>query len=161
METKKVKETVAPEEQAVKTESERMNEFLSNDKNREDATNQAIKLYSILTGQSTIEGHEDRVFTETEACKRTTLSHNQAKRLFQLWAMFGILEPLQGQSFKFHFLKVQQHELILRGIKAVAEVIRVDIARFYASLDSDKGLTDEQRKAYEKELKEAIKNALK
>lgn len=158
---KKVKETVESAQETVTIEQDNIAVFLKSDDNRKLVTEQAIKMYSILTHQSTIDGHEDKIFTETQVCQRTNLSHSKVKKLFQLWQLFGVVEQLPKQEFRFHFTKDKQHELILRGINEVAALLHTDILRLRASIEGDKELSDEQRATYENEIKSIIENILK
>ena len=63
---------------------ESLGEFLSNTSNRLQAEQNRTKLWMIVTGGAPVEQASTRIITETEVVKKTTLSHGQAKAMFNL-----------------------------------------------------------------------------
>ena len=164
------KEPKAPEEHAVKTEKEKMSEFLNNPFNRMQAEQNAARLYMMVTGETDLQNCDEKVITEMDVCKKTTLSHKQANNLFDVFQMFGIIEFVEPRKFKFIFSNERRMETILTGIGATLNILKTDILRFTAILESKKvgenkeeipEFTEEQIKAYKTRLRSMVKYALK
>ena len=164
------KEPKAPEEHAVKTEKEKMSEFLNNPFHRMQAEQNAARLYMMVTGETDLQNCDEKVITEMDVCKKTTLSHKQANNLFDVFQMFGIIEFVEPRKFKFIFSNERRMETILTGIGATLNILKTDILRFTAILESKKvgenkeeipEFTEEQIKAYKTRLNSMVEYALK
>lgn len=140
-----------------KTESQRLKEFIDNDLNRKEATNKAVQLFTILMGENaSLDAAKDKIFSETEVVKKTTLSHSKARQLFELFSTFGLIEFTDKLHFKLIFTPEHQHEIILKGMKALTDAVRIDMLRLQNSLSNDPGLTADKRKEIEKRMVDMI-----
>lgn len=164
------KERKAPEEHAVKTEHEKMSELLNNPFQRVYAEQQAARLYMMVTGETDLQKCDEKIITEMDVCKKTTLSHKQANNLFDVFQIFGIIEFTAPRTFKFIFSKERHLETILMGIGATLNILKTDIIRFMAVLEAKKvdenknetpEFTEDQIKAYKMRLRSMVKYALK
>ena len=164
------KEQKAPEEHAVKTEHEKMSELLNNPFQRVYAEQQAARLYMMVTGETDLQKCDEKVITEMDVCKKTTLSHKQANNLFDVFQMFGIIEFTAPRTFKFIFSNERRLETILMGIDATLNILKTDITRFTAVLEAKKvdenknetpDFTEDQIKAYKMRLRSMVEYALK
>lgn len=142
-------------------EAERMSQFLQSESNRQFAEQQGVRLYTIVTGQTDVAGSEDREITEIEVCHKTTLSHSQAHRLFDVLRAFGILEFTGVRKFKLHFSPERRHKTILAEVEAVTKILKSDVMRLRNSLLADETISAEKREEYEKAIKSAFDGALK
>lgn len=125
---------------------ESLGEFLSNTSNRLQAEQNRTKLWMIVTGGAPVEQASTRIITETEVVKKTTLSHGQAKAMFNLLRAFGLLRFTKGtHEFVLNFDKNDCHNTIETEVLSMAEVINNDILRFKNSIESDTSLSEEQK----------------
>ena len=125
---------------------ESLGEFLSNTSNRLQAEQNRTKLWMIVTGGTPVEQASTRIITEMEVVKKTTLSHGQAKAMFNLLRAFGLLRFTKGT-----------HEFVLN----MAEVMNNDILRFKNSIESDTSLSEEQKKQKYDEFKNSVCESLR
>lgn len=142
-------------------EAERMSQFLQSESNRQFAEQQGVRLYTIVTGQTDVAGSEDREITEIEVCHKTTLSHSQARRLFDVLRAFGILEFTGVRKFILHFSPERRHKTILAEVEAVAKILKSDVMRLRNSLSADETISAEKSEEYEIAIKSALEGALK
>lgn len=150
----------APETHAVKPES--LGEFLSNTSNRLQAEQNRTKLWMIVTGGAPVEQASTRIITETEVVKKTTLSHGQAKAMFNLLRAFGLLRFTKGtHEFVLNFDKNDCHKTIETEVLSMAEVMNNDILRFKNSIESDTSLSEEQKKQKYDEFKNSVCESLR
>lgn len=141
---------------------ESLGEFLSNTSNRLQAEQNRTKLWMIVTGGAPVEQASTRIITETEVVKKTTLSHNQAKAMFNLLRAFGLLRFTKGtHEFVLNFDKNDCHKTIETEIQIMVSVMNNDILRLKNSIDSDASLSEEQRKQKYDEFKNAIYESLR
>lgn len=141
---------------------ESLGEFLSNTSNRLQAEQNRTKLWMIVTGGAPVEEASTRIITETEVVKKTTLSHGQAKAMFNLLRAFGLLRFTKGtHEFVLNFDKNDCHKTIETEILSMVSVMNNDILRFKNSIDSDTSLSEEQRKQKYDEFKNAIYESLR
>ena len=141
---------------------ESLGEFLSNTSNRLQAEQNRTKLWMIVTGGAPVEQASTRIITETEVVKKTTLSHGQAKAMFNLLRAFGLLRFTKGtHEFVLNFDKNDCHNTIETEVLSMAEVINNDILRFKNSIESDTSLSEEQKKQKYDEFKNSVCESLR
>lgn len=141
---------------------ESLGEFLSNASNRLQAEQNRTKLWMIVTGGAPVEQASTRIITETEVVKKTTLSHNQAKAMFNLLRAFGLLRFTKGtHEFVLNFDKNDCHNTIETEVLSMAEVMNNDILRFKNSIESDTSLSEEQKKQKYDEFKNSVCESLR
>lgn len=136
--------------------------FLSNTSNRLQAEQNRTKLWMIITGGAPVEQASTRIITETEVVKKTTLSHGQAKAMFNLLRAFGLLRFTKGtHEFVLNFDKNDCHNTIETEALSMAEVMNNDILRFKNSIESDTSLSEEQKKQKYDEFKNSVCESLR
>lgn len=141
---------------------ESLGEFLSNTSNRLQAEQNRTKLWMIVTGGAPVEQASTRIITETEVVKKTTLSHGQAKAMFNLLRAFGLLRFTKGtHEFVLNFDKNDCHNTIETEVLSMAEVMNNDILRFKNSIESDTSLSEEQKKQKYGEFKNSVCESLR
>ena len=141
---------------------ESLGEFLSNTSNRLQAEQNRTKLWMIITGGAPVEQASTRIITETEVVKKTTLSHRQAKAMFNLLRAFGLLRFTKGtHEFVLNFDKNDCHNTIETEVLSMAEVMNNDILRFKNSIESDTSLSEEQKKQKYDEFKNSVCESLR
>lgn len=141
---------------------ESLGEFLSNTSNRLQAQQNRTKLWMIVTGGAPVEQASTRIITETEVVKKTTLSHGQAKAMFNLLRAFGLLRFTKGtHEFVLNFDKNDCHNTIEMEVLSMAEVMNNDILRFKNSIESDTSLSEEQKKQKYDEFKNSVCESLR
>lgn len=141
---------------------ESLGEFLSNTSNRLQAEQNRAKLWMIITGGAPVEQASTRIITETEVVKKTTLSHGQAKAMFNLLRAFGLLRFTKGtHEFVLNFDKNDCHNTIETEVLSMAEVMNNDILRFKNSIESDTSLSEEQKKQKYDEFKNSVCESLR
>ena len=141
---------------------ESLGEFLSNTSNRLQAEQNRTKLWMIITGGAPVEQASTRIITETEVVKKTTLSHGQAKAMFNLLRAFGLLRFTKGtHEFVLNFDKNDCHNTIETEVLSMAEVMKNDILRFKNSIESDTSLSEEQKKQKYDEFKNSVCESLR
>lgn len=142
-------------------EADRMQKFLQSESNRQFAEQQGVRLFTIVTGETDVAKSEEIEFTENEVCHKTTLSHSQARRLFDVLRAFGILEFTGVRKFKLHFSPERRHKTILAEIEAVSKILKSDIMRLRNSLSSEDSISVETSERYEQAIRAAVEEALK
>lgn len=141
---------------------ESLGEFLSNTSNRLQAEQNRTKLWMIITGGAPVEQASTRIITETEVVKKTTLSHGQAKAMFNLLRAFGLLRFTKGtHEFVLNFDKNDCHNTIETEVLSMAEVMNNDILRFKNSIESDTSLSEEQKKQKYDKFKNSVCESLR
>lgn len=141
---------------------ESLGEFLSNTSNRLQAEQNRTKLWMIVTGGAPVEQASTRIITETEVVKKTTLSHGQAKAMFNLLRAFGLLRFTKGtHEFVLNFDKNDCHKTIETEVLSMSEVMNNDILRFKNSIESDTSLSEEQKKQKYDEFKNSVCESLR
>lgn len=141
---------------------ESLGEFLSNTSNRLQAEQNRTKLWMIVTGGAPVEQASTRIITEMEVVKKTTLSHGQAKAMFNLLRAFGLLRFTKGtHEFVLNFDKNDCHNTIETEVLSMAEVMNNDILRFKNSIESDTSLSEEQKKQKYDEFKNSVCESLR
>lgn len=142
-------------------EADRMQRFLQSESNRQFAEQQGVRLFTIVTGETDVAKSEEIEITENEVCHKTTLSHSQAHRLFDILRAFGILEFTGIRKFKLHFSAERRHKTILTEVEAVSKILKSDIMRLRNSLSSEDSISVETREQYEQAIRTAVEEALK
>lgn len=141
---------------------ESLGEFLSNTSNSLQAEQNRTKLWMIITGGAPVEQASTRIITEMEVVKKTTLSHGQAKAMFNLLRAFGLLRFTKGtHEFVLNFDKNDCHNTIETEVLSMAEVMNNDILRFKNSIESDTSLSEEQKKQKYDEFKNSVCESLR
>jgi hypothetical protein len=142
-------------------EADRMQKFLQDESNRQFAEQQGVRLFTIVTGETDVAKSEEIEITENEVCHKTTLSHKQAHRLFDVLRAFGILEFTGIRKFKLHFSAERRHKTILAEVEAVSKILKSDIMRLRNSLSAEDSISVETREQYEQAIRAAVDEALK
>ena len=145
----------------IKTEKQKLQEFILNKENRKKAEEQGVKLFEMLTGGKPIEYSPTHCFTEMNVVKATNLSHKKAQKLFELLRIFGILEFTGKQEFMLHFEKNICREIISTEILSMSKILYSDLVRYKSILFSDEKLSEDERKKFENDLKKQILEQLK
>lgn len=144
-----------------KQETVGLGEFLNDTSNRLHAEDQSVKLWNILTKGQPIEDSGERIFTRTEVVKSTNLTHSQADKVFQLLKAFGMLRFTKGNhEFVLNFSKRKYHETIKTEVVAMGGILKNDILRYKASIDSDDELSKEQKEEMYRELLKVVNESI-
>ena len=153
----KVKGVDVPDAEAVTLEA-----FLADEGNRIVAQQQATKLWTVLMGDTAIENAENRTFSETEVVHSTNLSHKKANELFNLLRAFGLLEwvNLKKREFVLHFVPSFIYSAIRNDVMNMSKATSNEILRYKKAIESDKNITDEERKIKLAALKDSVLSSL-
>jgi len=136
-------------------------EYVADDKNREEARSQAIKLYELIARTKDLEKFSGCTWYKKQIVQKTTLTNSQADQVLQMLNAFGFVEFTKGTyEFEFRFSEKEMKE------KAVEEVGR-SIALFMQNITAFRGFvqgsvvfTDEEKKSFDINLKKTINVAL-
>ena len=142
-------------------EADRMQKFLQSESNRQFAEQQGVRLFTIVTGETDVAKSEEIEISENEVCHKTTLSHSQAHRLFDVLRAFGILEFTGVRKFKLHFSSERRHKTIFTEIEAVSKILKSDIMRLRNSLSVEDSTSVETYEQYEQAIRAVVEEALK
>lgn len=138
-----------------------ISKFVSSDSNRIKAVEKSVALYMMLTSGAPIEESETRKFTTTEVVKKTTLSHSEIASLLQLFRVFGIIEYTKGtHEFIIHFDAERQHQTIETEILSLCQSIKLDLFRYFTSIESDTSLSVEKRNKMVEEMRFKVDNTI-
>lgn len=144
-----------------KNNSRNLDEFLKNTSNILRAKQNRDKLWKILTGGISPESSKEVIFTETDVVKKTTMSHSQAKALFNLLRVFGLLRFVEGgHKFVLNFSKEDCLNSIRKDSMDVVESMNDNILRFKNNLYSDDELSDDDKEKKYNEFKNKIFGSL-
>ena len=135
MAKEKEEKVVAPEEHAVKTEQEKLKEMLRDEAQRTAAKTQATKVYMVMSGEQDLSNAGEKVFTETDICHCTNLSHKNARKFMDVLHLFGLIELQSNNKFKFHFEERDQIDVIMLGISSLVSILKTDMERFNARIE--------------------------
>lgn len=131
--------------------------FLNDTTNRLQSERNAVTLWAILTGNAPIEQADETVFTRTQVCKMTKLTHSKADNALNSLQIFGMLEYTKGNyEFRLVFDKKRCHATIHTDVMAMAKILNNDIMRYKASIEADNDLTKEQKDEMYRELQKTI-----
>ena len=153
----KVKGVDVPDAEAVTLEA-----FLADEGNRIIAQQQATKLWTVLMGDTAIENAENRTFSETEVVHNTNLSHKKANELFNLLRAFGLLEWVnhKKREFVLHFVPSFIYSAIRNDVINMSKATNNEILRYKKAIESDKNISDEERKIKLAALKDSVLSSL-
>lgn len=135
--------------------------FVKSKENREEAYNQAVKLYNILTRGANIENAGQFEFTSTQAVHETTLSHNKFQHIFEVWELFNFVKRTEKNRFRFTFNKNDQRQAIQNGVFSLVRAMVSDITRYNANIDADDTMSDEEKKETKRIMIDKILEELK
>ncbi len=135
--------------------------FVGSKENRNEAYNQAVKLYNILTRGANIENAGQFEFTSTQAVHETTLSHSKFQRIFEVWELFNFVKRTEKNRFRFTFNKNDQRQAIHNGVFSLVRAIVSDVTRYNANIDADDTMSDEEKKETKKIMIDKILEELK
>ena len=139
--------TEKPSEQAPTASQEQsMNDFIRNEENRRTAYAHALNLWKIVTKNSPIENSSSIVISETEVCRKTTLSHSKARKLFDVLRAFGYLRNIDKLNFNLIFNPEEQRRVVEIEATALAVSLSDEINRYKAILEYDTSLNKVERK---------------
>lgn len=123
-----------------------LSNFLSDATNRIQSERNAKQVWLILAGSTPIEQAEHTIFTRTQLCKATKLSHQKASTALNALQIFGLLEFTKGDyEFRLVFNKKAQRDTIKTDVLSMCKILNNDILRYKASIDSDDSLTKEEK----------------
>lgn len=143
-------------EAKVKNANPSLQGFLSDTSNRLKAEAECRKLYAILTKGGKVEDADDEVWTTTEVVRETTLSHSQARSLFEVFRAFGLVEMCNKHEFRFCFKPELRRSTILREIESMIQILNADIQRYKTAVYSDDALLKEKKDELYKKLGEFV-----
>lgn len=129
-----------------------VDEFVSNEENKDIAETKALTLWNMLTNNSDYGEAIGRIFTKSEIVTRTTLTNKTLGELLELFYLFGLIEYTKG-THEFHFVfgeQVRQAGIYADIIESIS-AINTNISRYKSSFKDD----SERAKAID-ELKENI-----
>lgn len=132
--------------------------FVGSEENRKNATEQALKLFAIMTKGANVEDAEKFTFDRVQCVHSTTLSHKQFNNIFDVWKLFGLVKVLDPKKleFQFCFNKKQQREGIDKQVKSLMCAMISDMERYLSSIDADDTLTDEEKVKMKEDYKNSI-----
>ncbi len=141
------------------TEEEKLQEFLSNKGNRNEAETKALSLFNMLTkNKGDVTKAEEMVFGEVQVTKQTNLSHSKAKDLLELLRLFGMVEYVSAKSpitFKFHFGEETRQNSIMVDISEDCALVKMDMERYIASVNQGEASAEDKEKKIT-EMKEVV-----
>lgn len=143
------------------SQAQSMNDFIQNEENRRTAYAHALNLWKIVTKNSPIENSSSVVISETEVCKKTTLSHSKARQLFDVLRAFGYLRNIDKLHFTLIFDLLEQRRVVEVEATALAVSLSDEINRYKAILECDTSLNKVERKnEYERFKKNLLDSIL-
>lgn len=115
-----------------------VNEFISNEDNKNEAEKKALYLWNLLTVNRPVEEADKRIFTKTEVVKRTTLTHRTLGDLLELFRLFGFIEFTKGvYEFRFVFSQQTKQDNAYADIVEDIRLLNMNIARYKNLLSAD------------------------
>lgn len=136
-------------------ESVTVDEFLSNEKNKEDAETKALAFFNLITHNGDVLTSQDKVFRKADIVKKTNLTHKTLDELLQLFSLFGLIEFKKGDyEFSFVFDKNVRQASALADIMNTAVMLNQNIVRYLAQF------SDDEKKFKFEEIKKEIENSL-
>lgn len=134
-----------------------LSNFLSDTTNRIQSERNAKQVWLILAGATPIEKAKDVIFTRTQLCKATKLSHQKAADALNALQIFGFLEFTKGNyEFRLIFNKKEQRTVIQTDVLSMCKILNNDIMRYKASIDSDDSLTKQEKDELYNSLQDEI-----
>lgn len=134
-----------------------LDEFVANDKNREEAETKAISLFNLITHNGDILTSADKVFKKSDITKRTNLTHKTLGELLQLFSVFGLIEwKKSNYEFSFIFSKEVRQASVLADITNTTTMLNQNIVR-YLSQFPDK----EKKERFSEIRKQIIESIVK
>lgn len=134
-----------------------LDEFVANDKNREEAETKAISLFNLITHNGDILTSADKVFKKSDITKRTNLTHKTLGELLQLFSVFGLIEwKKSNYEFSFVFSKEVRQASVLADITNTTTMLNQNIVR-YLSQFPDK----EKKERFSEIRKQIIESIVK
>lgn len=117
-----------------------LDEFVANDKNREEAETKAISLFNLITHNGDILTSGDKVFKKSDITKRTNLTHKTLGDLLQLFSVFGLIEwKKSNYEFSFVFSKEVRQASALADITNTTTMLNQNIVRYLSQFpDNEK-----------------------
>jgi hypothetical protein len=145
-----------------KTEKEKLNKFLSNDKNRKEVSEKAILVWNILTNNGDISQAPNIVLSKTVLVKKSTLDFNQATELLDLLYAFGFLKYTNGKrEFKLIFNDSIRVASAYLDVISKTNEVKLLIDKYIGFLKLDKTVSVDNQKNLLDNLKKSIYNILK
>lgn len=145
---------------AAAPQGQSMNDFIRNEENRRTAYAHALNLWKIVAKNSPIENSSSVIISETEVCKKTTLSHSKARQLFDVLRAFGYLRNIDKLHFTLIFDKEEQRRVVEVEATSLATALSDEINRFKAILLADKDLNEDERKKKYEEFKDIVNKSI-
>lgn len=128
-----------------------LDEFVANDKNREEAETKAISLFNLITHNGDILTSADKVFKKSDITKRTNLTHKTLGELLQLFSVFGLIEwKKSNYEFSFIFSKEVRQASVLADITNTTTMLNQNIVRYLSQFP------DKEKKERFSEIREQI-----
>lgn len=144
------------------TEGEKLQQFLSNEGNRNEAEAKALALFNMLTKNGDVSKAEEMVFGQVQVTKMTNLSHAKAKDLLELLRLFGMVEYVQAKSpvtFKFHFGEQTRQNSIMLDISEDCALVKMDMERYVSAINNGSG-TDDEKQSKINEMRDVVNKTL-
>lgn len=115
-----------------------VDEFLSDEKNRDEAEKKALYLWNILSYNRPVEEADKRIFTKSEVVKRTTLTNKTLGELLELFRLFGFIEFTKGAyEFRFVFSQQTKQDNAYADIVEDIRLLNINIVRYKNLLSAD------------------------
>lgn len=130
-------------------------DFLSDEKNKEDAETKALALFNLITHNGDVLTSQDRVFRKADITKKTNLTHKTLGELLQLFSLFGLIEFKKGDyEFSFVFDKNVRQASALADITNTIVMLNQNIVRYLTQF------SDNEKKGKFEEIKNEIDKSL-
>lgn len=121
-------------------ESARMSAFLKDERNRKMAFTHANEIFNILTnGRVKLEDADKMLpFKKKDLVHATTLSWKKAEEMLNTLQVFGFVERIGNNDFKFHFSPKDICEKIRVDVSLSLESLNLDIQRYKGAVENSK-----------------------
>ena len=150
------------QEPTAENEADKLQQFLTNKSNYNEAEAKALSLFNMLTKNGDIAKSEEMVFGEVQVTKATNLSYSKADDLLELLRLFGIVEYVSTKkpiTFRFHFGEETRQNCVMIDISEDCALIKTDMERYIASVNRSTA-TDAEKQAKIDQMKEVVSKSL-
>lgn len=133
-------------------------EFINNPDNRREAEEKALALWNMVTRNDDVAKAPFITFQKSVIVNATTLSHKELGELLELFKLFGLIEYMEGTTYKFRFLFGNRVRLatLSNDVSAAVNLLTDAIACFKSAINGDTTLTDDEKSQMNKELEDSI-----
>lgn len=137
-------------------ETARMTAFLKDERNRKLAEEHAREIWRIVTGGKRIELSADSAIDLKTIVKSTTLSWKKADEMMNTLEVFGFVERIGKNIFRFTFKTDDICEHIKRQTAISVESLNLDIQRFKGVIESSSDIKNEDKEKYLNDFKSEV-----